>query len=379
MAKTKTFPTLLQVLPSLHSGGVERATLDMVKGIHQYHPKAGNYVASAGGVLVDEVNLYGGQHFTLPLNTKCPLTIYKNIKRLADLIKDQNIQLIHARSRAPAWSALRAARIVNIPFITTYHGVYNSNNFLKSVYNSIMARGDKVIAISQYVANHMYTYYPQFSSNVVVIPEGVDTDFLDPKKITDNEIKALKQEWKVPFDSKLILLPGRLTRWKGQEIILKALKLLDHTHLTVVLLGDDQGRHEYRLELDNLAKGLPVKFIPSCNKMPVAYAASDIVLSCSTDPEAFGRVTAEALAMERPYIGTNHGATPEMCIHGETGFLVPPGDIKALAEMIKKVLSLSSEDKCSLGQQAREHIVKNFSLDMMMKQTLELYQKVFHQ
>jgi glycosyltransferase involved in cell wall biosynthesis len=365
------FPTVLQVLPSLHSGGVERATLDMVKGIAQNYPKAGNYVTSAGGPLVEEVCLYGGQHITLPLNTKSPFQIYKNTQRLVDVIKSHDIQLIHARSRAPAWSALKAARRQNIPFITTYHGIYNSNNPLKSFYNSIMARGDKVIAISQYVANHINTYYTHtYHSNVVVIPEGIDTDFFDPARINPEQVRSLRQKWKVPLDHKLVLLPGRLTRWKGQVVLLNALRLLNRTDMTVVFLGDDQGRHGYRQELEVLAKDLPVKFISACDVMPIAYAASDIVLSCSTDPEAFGRVTAEALAMGRPYIGTNHGATPEMCIEGQTGFLVAPGDSKALAEKIKHLF----DAEISLASSARQHIVQNFSLDKMIKQTLELYQ-----
>ncbi len=368
-----TLKAVLQVLPSLNSGGVEMATLDMVKGIGAHYPGVGNYVASAGGVLADEVRSNGGQHVILPLNTKCPLTIYKNIQKLVDLIKAENIQLIHVRSRAPAWSALRAARVAKIPFITTYHGVYNSNGFFKSFYNSVMARGDKVIAISDYVANHIRNQYPHLGSNVVVIPEGIDANIFDPSKISLDQVKSLRQEWEVPLDHKLILLPGRLTRWKGQGVLLKALRQLDHSKMTVVLLGDDQGRVDYRLELEALSKGLPIRVIVSYDSMPVAYAAADLVLSCSTDPEAFGRVTAESMAMGRPYIGTNHGATPEMCVHGQTGFLVPPGDANALAEMIQHVFSLP--DDASLRDRARKHIIQNFSLDKMIQETLELYAK----
>ncbi|MBY0280547.1 MAG: glycosyltransferase family 4 protein [Alphaproteobacteria bacterium] len=371
-----SFPRVLQVLPSLISGGVENASADMVAGIKKAYPNAETFVASSGGVLVDKIFLLGGKHFELSLKDKAPWALVRNAFSLKSLIKKNNIQIIHARSRAPAWSSFWAARQTKIPFITTYHGIYNSNSSVKSFYNSIMARGDRVIAISEYVAEHIKQHYPNLTSHIVVIPEGIDTAYFDPAEISVEAIDALRAKWAIPPESKIILLPGRLTKWKGQKVLIEALRQMDTTSLFGIILGDSQGRETYYQELMNQAKDLPIKFINDYHDMPTAYALADVVLSCSTDPEAFGRVTAEALAMGRPYIGTNHGATPEMCLHGKTGFLVPPGSVETLAAMIHYVLSLPNEKGEALSVNARQHIFQNFSLDQMVNRTLSLYKAV---
>jgi glycosyltransferase involved in cell wall biosynthesis len=236
-----------------------------------------------------------------------------------------------------------------------------------------MARGDRVIAISEYVAEHVRQNYPRLSSHVTVIHEGIDTTYFDPAEISVEAIDALRAKWEIPTGSKVILLPGRLTRWKGQKVLIKALRQMDTSNLFGVILGDSQGREGYYQELMSQAKDLPVKFIDDYHDMPTAYALADVVLSCSTDPEAFGRITAEALAMGRPYIGTDHGATPEMCIHGKTGFLVPFGNAETLAAMIRYVLSLHDGKRNALSANARQHICQNFSLDQMVNRTLALY------
>jgi len=367
------FPRILQVLPSLESGGVEKASVDMVLGIKKAYPDMETFVASSGGVLVDKIFLLGGSHVEIPLERKTPWSLVRNAFSLKQLIKEHNIQLVHARSRAPAWSALWAARQSKIPFITTYHGIYNSSNSVKAFYNSIMARGDQVIAISEYVAAHIKQRYPHLSSHVAVIHEGIDATYFDPAEISVEATNSLQAKWGIPEGRKVILLPGRLTRWKGQKVLIQALQQMDTSNLFAVILGDDQGRESYSLELKNQAVGLPVKFIKEYHDMPTVYALADVVLSCSTDPEAFGRVTAEALSMGRPYIGTNLGATPEMCIHGKTGFLVPPENSETLAAMISYVLSLPEEKQISLSANARQHICQNFSLDQMVGRTLALY------
>lgn len=368
-----SFPRVLQVLPSLVSGGVERASVDMVAGIKKAYPDVETFVASGGGILVDKIFLLGGKHFEIPLDSKTPWSLVRSALSLKNLIKKKDIQIAHARSRAPAWSTLWAARQAKVSFITTYHGIYNSTNAFKSFYNSIMARGDKVIAISEYVAQHVKQSYPHLSSHVTVIYEGVDTAYFDPVEISEESIRTLRAKWAIPEGLKVILLPGRLTRWKGQKVLIEALHQMDTSNLFAVILGDAQGREGYHQELKNQAIGLPIKFIRDYHDMPTAYALADVVLSCSTDPEAFGRVTAEALAMGRPYIGTNHGATPEMCIHGKTGFLVPPGNSQTLAAMISYVLSLTDKKKDTLSVNARQHICHNFSLEQMMSRTLALY------
>lgn len=369
------FPRVLQVLPSLESGGVERATVDTVAGVKKAYPDTETFVTSSGGVLVDKIFLMGGHHLELPLNKKAPWSLACNALALKKLIKDYNVNLLHARSRAPAWSALWAAKQTNIPFITTYHGVYNCNNSLKVFYNSIMARGDKVIAISQYVARHIKESYPHLSPHITVIQEGIDTTYFNSAEVSVEAINTLRAKWKIPDGRKVILLPGRLTRWKGHAVLIDALRQMDTSNLFAIILGDDQGRESYRLELENKAVALPIKFLKEYHDMPTAYALADVVLSCSTDPEAFGRVTAEALAMGRPYIGTNHGATPEMCIHGKTGFLVPPTNVAALAAMIPYVLSLTDEKRLALSTKARQHICENFSLTQMISRTLALYKE----
>lgn len=376
MTKNLSFPRVLQVLPSLENGGVERASVDMVSGIKKAYPGAETFVASSGGVLVDKIFLLGGQHLETSLKSKTPWSLIGSAFSLKQLIAKHNIQIVHARSRAPAWSALWAARQAKVPFITTYHGIYNSNNSLKSFYNSIMARGDQVIAISGYVEKHIKQHYPHLSSHINVICEGIDTTYFDPAEIPPETPYALRAKWGIPKESKVILLPGRLTRWKGQKVLIEALHQMDCSNVFAIIMGDDQGREDYRLELENQAADLPIKFIGDYHDMPTAYALADVVLSCSTDPEAFGRVTAEALAMGRPYIGSNHGATPEMCIHGKTGFLVPPGNSETLAAMISYVLSLPEEKRLSLSVNARQHICQNFSLEQMVSRTLALYKAV---
>lgn len=378
MVKNLSLPRVLQVLPALESGGVERVSVDMVAGIKKNYPNVKTFVASGGGVLVDKILLLGGQHFKVPLNLKTPWSLIGNALSLRKLIREHDIHLVHARSRGPAWSAFLAARKARIPFITTYHGIYNSRNALKSFYNSIMARGDYVIAISEYVANHIKQNYPHLSNNIRVIHEGIDTAYFNPDETSCDALKALQTKWGVPQGHKIILLPGRLTRWKGHEILIKALHKIDISNLYAIILGNDQGKDSYKLELECKSAGLPVKFMKECHDMQSAYALADVVLSCSTDPEAFGRVTAEALSMGSLYIGTDCGATPEMCVHEKTGFLVPPSNPDALAAMISHVLSLSEERKLSLSVCARQHICNNFSLDRMVKQTLDLYSEAVY-
>ena len=361
---------VLQVLPALQSGGVEKATLDWAEILCQQVP---TFVASAGGDLVKPLEVFGATHLLLPLDKKSPWSLWSNARALCQVIKEHNIQLVHARSRMPAWSALWAARWAKVPFITTYHGVYNSHNRLKRFYNSVMARGDQVIAISEYVADHIQQEHGHLNPKVVVIPEGIDTDLFDSATISSDYVEKLKQKWEVPANKFLILLPGRLTRWKGQEVLIKALKQITDSPVHVVFLGSDQGRQDYSNLLHQQTQDLPVTFIQECQDMPAAYAAADLVLSCSIEPEAFGRVTAEALSMARPYIGTNLGATPELCIDDQTGFLVPAGDAEALAHAIRRQFSLPVDQEEQMALVARQHIIDHFSLEQMTAKTLKAY------
>jgi glycosyltransferase involved in cell wall biosynthesis len=360
---------VLHVLPALNSGGVEQALMDLCLGMK----KAGwpVYVASGGGFLQPFFEQNGFIHETLPLFSKNIATMYSNARALEKIVKKHGIQLIHVHSRAPGWSCLLAAKWCRIPLITTFHGVYNCNNGFKKYYNSVMVRGQKVIAISKFVAQHIEKEYAYLNPFVVTIPEGVDTEKFNPQNVDLERVKQFKTEWNT-CGRRVVLLPGRLTRWKGQAVLLEALKGI-HSNTQVVLMGDDQGRQAYRFELNSLAANLPVHFAPPTNCMAEAYAAADYVVNCSTDPEAFGRVTAESMAMKRIYIGVNHGATPEMCIEGQTGFLSSPSNSQQLMHTLSKAFSLSEDRKIEMGEQARQHIEQNFSLRHMVAKTLDLY------
>jgi glycosyltransferase involved in cell wall biosynthesis len=360
---------VLHVLPALNSGGVEQTVLDLSLGMRNEDWPV--FVASSGGFLQPFLEKAGCVHETLPLSSKNPATLWRNALALENLIKKHKIHILHVHSRAPAWSCFWASKRCNIPMISTFHGVYNSHNSFKKYYNSVMVRGKLVIAISQFIAAHICKEYGRLAS-VITIPEGIDTAKFTPQAVNMALVQQFRQEWQA-VDKQVILLPGRLTRWKGQWVLLEALRKLDYSQIQVVLLGDDQGRQAYVHELRQLAQGLPVHFAPPTHHMAEAYTAADYVVNCSTDPEAFGRVTAEAMATERVYIGTNHGATPEMCIHGETGFLAYPSDSAHLAKTLTTVLALTENQKNKITQHAGKHIRENFSLSHMVKQTLGLY------
>jgi glycosyltransferase involved in cell wall biosynthesis len=374
---------ILQILPSFDAGGVERVTFETVTGLSDNH-FGQHYVASAGG-------RYAGQlsgeiaHHTIPLKTKNPFRLLVNARRLYDLIIQKGISVAHARSRAPAWSALIACRWAKIPFITTYHGTYNGSSWLKLYYNSIMARGDRVIAISRFILNHIEKKHPTLTSKLTFIPEGIDTTYFDPALMTPHRIEAARHEFDVPEGATVLLLPGRLTRWKGQSWFLRALRhhldLLRSRNVCVVIVGDAQGRVDYHEELiqladDLIAGGVPVRFKTDCKDLPAAYALADIVFSCSIEPEAFGRIAAEALSMGRPFIGTSHGGTVELTGEGRFGSMVTSGDDDALLAEIERTLNCGAAELSKRGALARAHIQTNYSLGEMLRLTQKLYESV---
>jgi glycosyltransferase involved in cell wall biosynthesis len=365
---------ILQVLPELNMGGVERVTLDMVAALREITPTT--FVASQGGALVVEVEKLGGIHFHLPLASKNPYRIVKNGVALARLIRKHEISLVHARSRAPAWSCLIATRLAKVPFITTYHGAYNSTNILKTFYNSIMTRGDRVIAISEFIKKTILQHHPKTLPRIRIIPEGIDTDKFNPQKVTRQEIEEFKNTWGIPENATVFLVPGRVTRIKGQLVFLDALRRLNNPNLFGVILGINQDNSSYPAQVRQQSQDLPIKLIPFHAKPMVAYAAADFVVSPSLAQEAFGRVTAEAGAMERVIIATNHGATTELCLPGKTGFLVPPGDSKALAETMIHAIKMSPEDLQAMGKAARSYICERYSLKRMSSETIDLYKEL---
>ena len=280
--------------------------------------------------MVRDVQRSGGTHFTLPIATRNPLLYRRNTGLLTGIIQDNAVDLVHARSRAPAWSAMRAARTTGVPFVTTFHGTYGSNNGLKRRYNSVMTKGDRVIAISDFVNQHIRDGYKIDPEKLVTIHRGVDTSQFDPAAVSAARIIQLSQAWRLPDGVPVIMLPGRITRWKGQQILIEALYRLPHRDFICVIVGSAKRRATYR---DDLAKTVRernlesvVSFVDHEQDMAAAYMLADVVVSASTDPEAFGRVAAEALAMGRPVVATDHGGSRETVVPGETGWLVRPGD-----------------------------------------------------
>ena len=368
-------PAVLQVLPSLTTGGVERGTVDIAAALTGAGLRA--IVVSAGGPMEHDIERVGGEHITLPVDSKNPLVIRKNIAALAKVIRSRRIGLVHARSRAPAWSDRSAAQRCGVPFMTTFHGTYNFNNPAKKAYNAIMAKGERVIAISEFIGRHIVENYDTPEGRVRVIPRGIDIDTFNPDAVSPERMIQLSQSWRLPDDAPVIMLPGRLTRWKGQSVLIEAARRLGRADVRVLLVGDDQGRTGYRDELEAQiarigAEGI-IHLTGPCRDMSAAYMLANVVVSTSTDPEAFGRVAAEAHAMGRPVIASDHGGARETVISGETGWLVPPGDADALAQALRTALTMTSEDRDTVAQRAIAHVRKNFTKQKMCAATLDVY------
>ena len=368
-------PAVLQVLPSLTTGGVERGTVDIAAALTGAGLRA--IVVSAGGPMEHDIERVGGEHITLPVDSKNPLVIRKNIAALAKVIRSRRIGLVHARSRAPAWSARSAAQRCGVPFMTTFHGTYNFNNPAKKAYNAIMAKGERVIAISEFIGRHIVENYDTPEGRVRVIPRGIDIDTFNPDAVSPERMIQLSQSWRLPDDAPVIMLPGRLTRWKGQSVLIEAARRLGRADVRVLLVGDDQGRTGYRDELEAQIARIGTEGIihltGPCRDMSAAYMLANVVVSTSTDPEAFGRVAAEAHAMGRPVIASDHGGARETVISGETGWLVPPGNADALAQALHTALTMTSEDRDTVAQRAIAHVRKNFTKQKMCAATLDVY------
>jgi glycosyltransferase involved in cell wall biosynthesis len=334
--------------------------------------------------LVRELIRAGAEHITLPLETKNPLRLKQNASRLTQLIRDQAIDLIHARSRAPAWSAWAAARETGVPFLTTFHGVYGRGPFgLKRRYNAIMTRGVRVIAISEFIRDHLQTEYGVAADRIRVIHRGVDTAALDPERVSPERLIQVTQRWRLPDDGRVIMLPGRLTAWKGHGLLIDALAELKRrqgNRLNARCLMIGQGRPGYVAEIRAHAaragvEGV-VQIVDDCNDLPAAYMATDLVVSASIRPEAFGRVVAEAHAMGRPVVAPAHGAAPEIVMDGETGWLFAPGSVPALTDALQKALALDAIARERLGRAARQRAIARFDKTTMCTQTLAVYEEV---
>ena len=369
------------MLPALVTGGVERGTVDVAKAIVAAGGRA--LVASSGGPMEHELNRHGAEHFTLPLESKNPLVIRSNIERLTELIHKEEVNIVHARSRAPAWSAWYASQRTGVSFVTTFHGTYSHGNALKRQYNGVMTKGERVIAISDFIAGHIRKVYGVPISRIRVIPRGVDIQRFNQENVSAERVVDQAEKWRLPDGMPVVMLPGRLTRWKGQTVFIEAIEKLGRSDVQCLIVGDDQGRFEYRQELEKeiAQRGLShvLHVIEHCDDMPAAYLLTDVVVSASTEPEAFGRVMAEAQALGRPVIATDHGGARETVIEGETGWLSPPNDPQALADALNKVLNLAPEQREALAQRSIDHIRRNFSNDVMCRHTLDVYDELLTQ
>jgi len=374
-----TEQVIMQVLPELDMGGVERGTIEMATALK----KAGieNIVVSAGGKLTAQLARLKVPHITLPVQTKNPFKILVNAYRLAKVVRQYHVGLMHVRSRAPAYSVALASRLTGVPFIATFHGVYGHQGALKRWYNSIMTKGKLIITVSDYVRQHVMKTYHVPESKIRLIHRGADTDYFDANTVKVYQIENFIKQYGIDLNGPIVTLVGRLTRWKGQLVLLKALQQLDGP-LTCLLVGSAQGREKYVNELKEEMKKLPetiqVYMITDSPDMPLVYALSNVVVNASLDPEAFGRVIPEAQSMGCLVIGTAHGGAAETIADGETGFLVPPGDAKALANKIKEVLALPKKEKEAIQTAAMRSVRDNFSTEKMCAKTLAVYQEVLH-
>ena len=370
-------PALLQVLPALRSGGVERGTLEIAEA--QIAAGFRAIVASAGGEMVPALEALGAKHITLPLTAKSPLAIWRNAAALAALARAEGAALIHARSRAPAWSALIAARRVGLPFVTTYHGAYNEGFPGKRLYNSVMARGDRVIAISHFIADLIRARHGVAEARLRVIPRGVDPRRFDPALVSAERRDKLRAAWNLPEGRPIIMLPARVTRWKGQMVLVEAMARLPGDSLAL-LVGDAEERPAFKAELlariESLGLQNRVRLVGHANDMPAALMLADVVIHASTDAEAFGRTVIEAQAMARPVIASDLGAPRETVAEGITGWRIPPGDATALADAIGKALALQPAESAALGARARAAVLSGYTTEAMQAATIAVYREL---
>ena len=375
--------TILQIIPDLAAGGAERTTVEMAEAITGSGGKA--IVVSAGGRLESALSEAGGQLIKMNAASKNPLTIRKNARTLAKIIAEKSIDLVHARSRAPAWSAHMAAERTGTPFVTTYHGAYSGLTGLKRRYNSVMAKGDLVIANSEWTAAHVMAVHGTPKDKIITIPRGVDFTEFAPNSLAQSRIDTLKNQWGIdPNDDRLVLLlPGRLTSWKGQSLTLDAVGALDRSErsrIHLILAGDAQGRDKYVTELEykilTHELGGTVSIVGHTSDMAAAYLIADIVLAPSTRPEAFGRVAAEASAMAKPVIVADHGGQREIIVEGQTGTRAEPGSVSALTACIRTLLSLPKAAREGMGQAGQDYVRTRFSKKQLQTATLGVYARL---
>ncbi len=368
---------VLQIIPRLNMGGAERGTIELAgylktKGIE-------SFVASSGGQLVPLLTKEGVLHECIPVHSKNPVTILLNIFRLRRLIKTHKINVIDVRSRAPAWSTYFAVRKTHAKLITTFHGMYGHQNFLKRLYNRVMIKGTRIVAVSQFIRHHLEDVYKVNPQKIVAIPRGVDLSIFGAHKVPQSRLETLTRLFQLPEDKLIILMPGRLSRLKGHEVLLEALSYLKNKNYICVFVGKSKNA-AYEKELTEQAVTYGVRdklFIKeSCSDMPALYKLATVTVTPSIWPESFGRTIAEAGSMGCPTIASNHGGAREIIVHEETGYLFPAEDSRALASYIDKVLSFTKKERETMAHKAIAHIQRKFSNKQMFEKTVQVYKDV---
>ncbi len=378
---------VLQVIPKLGYGGAETGCYDLAHYLNEQG--CSSFIVTSGGALIKYIDRKKVKLIRLPVQSKNPLLIILNSVILSIIILFFNINIVHARSRAPAWSCFIATKITGRKFVTTFHGTYNFNNSIKKFYNSIMLRSDLIIAGSNFIFSHIkekYSSYLDSKKRLLCIFRGINVDYFHGKKIKLSDEEKLIKKWNLNKDNKIILFPGRLTAWKGQEMFIESLGILKKknfdNNFTAIILGNDQGRKIYKKKLERLVEqhrlNNNVLFVENFNIMPIAYKVSNIVVSCSIEPEAFGRIAVEAQSMEKPIIASNIGGSIETIIDNKTGFLFEAGNPNKLSEKIAEVLNLSEVTLNGMGAEGRKNVIKKFNVEKMCFSTYSEYKKLLN-
>ncbi|MDC0427346.1 glycosyltransferase family 4 protein [Candidatus Pelagibacter sp.] len=378
---------VLQVIPKLGYGGAETGCYDLAHYLHENN--CTSFIATSGGDLIKFIDKKKVKLFRLPVHSKNPLIIIFNTFALVFIILVNGISIVHARSRAPAWSCFLATKITRKKFVTTFHGTYNFNNSIKKFYNSIMVRSNLIIAGSNFIFSHInknYSKYLGAKKKLLVIFRGINVDYFDPSTTTETQEKQLLIDWQIDKSKKIILLPGRLTSWKGQESFIEALSLvnkeLGYDSFYGVILGSDQGRNVYKKKITRLVEQHrltnQLKFIEHCKNMPVAYKISDLIVSASIEPESFGRVAVEAQSMKKPILASDIGGSNETVENGKTGFLFEAGNPVSLSNKILEILKLDESTLKSMGNEGRKNIIKKFNVEKMCFSTYSEYKKLLN-
>ncbi len=374
--------TLLQVVPELETGGAEQSTIDVAHAVVRAGGNA--LVATRGGRMTSRLQADGGRLAQMPVQTKNPLTMLGNAARLVALIRQEQVSIVHARSRAPAFSALWAAHATGTPFVATYHGVYKAQSGLKRWYNAVMTRGDLVIANSDYTRDHVLAEHRVDPAKLVTIPRGVNLERFDPNFVTPNRIAALRSAWAIPADARTrILLAGRLTRIKGHLTIVEAARRLaarGRSDFLILFVGDDQGRTGYTAEvqgaIDAAGLGDAVRIVGHCDDMPAAYLLADLAILPTVVPESFGRAAVEPQVMGRPVIASGHGGVTETVLDGVTGWLAPVEDPEAWADALATAIDLGPGRRLEMGEAGKKRARQLYSADAMCAATLSAYERV---